>query len=235
MGEALEDNSYQFKTAKISFTNVKTEIPIMWWRSVNASNLSWGQECFVDELAHLAGVDPLTLRLELFDDKRFIKVLMTLAEKSGYYAKSPAGTGKGVAIFKSFKTIVACCITVSRSDKGISIDKVVSVIDCGMYVSADTVKAQTEGNIVMGLTAAIKGGIVIKKGISQQSNFNNYHVMRISEMPDVEVHIMENDEAPGGVGEPGLPPVAPALGNAIFAATGVRLRNLPIDITAISK
>jgi isoquinoline 1-oxidoreductase beta subunit len=235
MGEALEDNSYQFKTAKISFTNVRTEIPIMWWRSVNASNLSWGQECFVDELAHLAGVDPLTLRLELFDDKRFIKVLMTLAEKSGYYAKSPAGTGKGVAIFKSFKTIVACCITVSSSDKGVSIDKVVSVIDCGMYVSADTVKAQTEGNIVMGLTAAVKGGIVIKKGISQQSNFNNYHVMRINEMPDVEVHIMENDEAPGGVGEPGLPPVAPALGNAIFAATGVRLRNLPIDITVISK
>jgi isoquinoline 1-oxidoreductase beta subunit len=233
MGEALEENAYQFKTQKISFSNIKTEIPIMWWRSVNASNLGWGQECFVDELAHLAGVDPLTLRLELFEDQRFIKVLMTLAERSDYYTKGPEGTGKGVAIFKAFKSIVACCITVSKTTSGIKIDKVVSVIDCGMYVSPDTVKAQTEGNIVMGLSAAIKGGIVIKKGVCQQSNFNNYHVMRMNEMPKVEVYIMENDEAPGGVGEPGLPPVAPALGNAIFAATGVRHRNLPIDLAKV--
>lgn len=235
MGEALDENSYQFKTSKVSFSNLKTEIPIMWWRSVNASNLSWGQECFVDELAHLAGIDPLTLRLDLFDDPRFLKVLMTLAEKSNYYAKSPAGTGKGVAIFKSFSTICACCITVSKAEAGIKIDKVVSVIDCGMYVSPDTVKAQTEGNIVMGITAATKGGIIFKKGVCQQSNFNNYHVLRMNEMPEVEVHIMENDEAPGGVGEPGLPPVAPALGNAIFAATGVRLRNLPIDIGTLKQ
>ncbi|HZY80299.1 MAG TPA: molybdopterin cofactor-binding domain-containing protein [Cyclobacteriaceae bacterium] len=233
MGEALEENSYQFNTQKISFSNIKTEIPIMWWRSVNASNLGWGQECFIDELAHLAGVDPLTLRLELFENQRFIKVLMTLAEKSGYYAKSPAGTGKGVAIFKAFGSIVGCCITVSRTNEGVKIDKVVSVIDCGMYVSPDTVKAQTEGNIVMGLSAAIKGGITIKKGVCGQSNFNNYQVLRMHEMPKVEVYIMENDEAPGGVGEPGLPPVAPALGNAIFAATGVRYRNLPIDLLKV--
>ena len=202
---------------------------------MNASNLSWGQECFVDELAHLAGIDPLTLRLELFEDKRFIKVLMTLAERSNYFDKSPTGTGKGVAIFKSFKTICACCITVSTVNDGVKIDRVVSVIDCGMYVSPDTVRAQTEGNIVMGLSAAIKGGIVIKRGVCQQTNFNNYHVLRINEMPEVDVHIMENDEAPGGVGEPGLPPVAPALGNAIFAATGVRLRGLPIDLETLKQ
>jgi isoquinoline 1-oxidoreductase subunit beta len=234
MGEALDENKYRFSAAsKVSWSNVKTEIPIMWWRSVNASNLGWGQECFVDELACLAGKDPLTARLELFEDERFLNVLKTLGEKSGYYTKSQPGTGKGVAIFKSFGTICACCITVSAIDKGVKIDKVVSVVDCGMYVSPDTVKAQTEGNIVMGLSAAIKGGIIFRQGVCQQSNYNNYHVLRINEMPAVEVYIMENEEAPGGIGEPGLPPVAPALGNAIFAATGIRLRNLPIDITAL--
>jgi len=237
MGEELRDNTrYAFKTSrKVSWTNVKTEVPIMWWRSVNASNLAWGQECFFDELAHLAGKDPLAARLELLEDERFIKVLKTLAEKSDYYATATPGTGKGVALFKAFGTICACCVTVSTNNGGIKIDKVVSVIDCGMYVSADTVRAQTEGNIVMGLSAAIKGGITFKEGVCQQSNFNNYPVLRMNEMPAVEVFIMENREAPGGVGEAGLPPVAPALGNAIFAASGVRVRNLPIDITTLMK
>jgi isoquinoline 1-oxidoreductase beta subunit len=126
-------------------------------------------------------------------------------------------------------------VSVSTNNGGVKIDKVVSVIDCGMYVSADTVRAQTEGNIVMGLSAAMKGGIIFKGGVCQQSNYNNYHVLRMNEMPAVEVFIMENGEAPGGVGEAGLPPVAPALGNAIFAACGVRLRNLPIDLTTLTK
>ncbi|AYB32978.1 xanthine dehydrogenase family protein molybdopterin-binding subunit [Chryseolinea soli] len=237
MGGELKDNTrYEFKTSnKVSWTNVKTEIPIMWWRSVNASNLAWGQECFIDELAHLAGKDPLAARLELLEDERFIKVLKTLAEKSDYYAKTTPGTGKGIALFKAFETICACCVAVSANNGGVRIDKVVSVIDCGMYVNADTVRAQTEGNIVMGLSAAIKGGIIFKKGVCQQSNFNNYHVLRMHEMPAVEVFIMENGEAPGGVGEAGLPPVAPALGNAIFSACGVRVRNLPVDLTTLVK
>jgi isoquinoline 1-oxidoreductase subunit beta len=107
------------------------------------------------------------------------------------------------------------------------------VIDCGMYVNPDTVKAQMEGNIIMGITAAIKPGIIFKEGVCQQSNFNNYPILRISEAPEIEVFIIENEEAPGGVGEAGFTPVATALCNAIFAATGIRLRNLPIDITTI--
>jgi isoquinoline 1-oxidoreductase beta subunit len=233
---SVHTNKYRFKEAhKISWTNVKTEIPVMWWRSVNASNLGWGQECFIDELAHLAGKDPLQARMEIIEDERFRKVLTTLKEKTNYDQKLPDGSGRGIAIMCSFGSIVACSITVSKSGAGIKIDKVVAVMDCGMYVNSDTVKAQTEGNIIMGLTAAIKPGIVLKNGVCQQSNFNNYPVMRISEAPDIEVFIMENEEAPGGVGESGLPPVAPALGNAIFALTGKRARRLPIDIASLER
>jgi isoquinoline 1-oxidoreductase beta subunit len=206
----------------------------MWWRSVNASNFAWGQECFIDELALLAGKDPLQARLDIITDNRFRKVLEVLAEKSNYPAQLPAGSGRGISIFNSFGSICACCITVSKSGNGIKIDRVVSVIDCGQYVSPDMVKAQTEGNAVMAIGAATKGGIIWKNGVCQQSNFNNYHVMRMSEMPKIDIYIVESGEAPGGVGESGLPPVAPALGNAIFAATGRRFRNLPIDITNIN-
>ena len=231
-GEAsVQTNKYRFKEAhKVSWTNVKTEIPVMWWRSVNASNLGWGQECFIDELAHLAGKDPLQARMEIIEDERFRKVLNMLAEKTKYDQKLPEGSGRGIAIVNSFGSIVACSVTVSKSPTGVKIDKAVAVIDCGMYVNSDTVKAQTEGNIIMGITAAIKPGIVFKEGVCQQSNYDNYLIMRISEAPAIEVFVMENEEAPGGVGEAGLPPVAPALGNAIFAATGVRVRKLPVDI-----
>lgn len=233
IGELLssENSKYEFAAAeKVTWTNVKTEIPIMWWRSVNASNFAWGQECFIDELAYLAGKDPLQARLDILKDDRFIKVLHTLAEKSNYHEKLPEGAGRGISIFSSFGSICACSVAVSRSGAGVRIDRVVSVIDCGQYVSADIVKSQTEGNIVMGISAAIKGGIIWKNGVCQQSNFTNYHVLRINETPEIEVHIIESNEAPGGVGESGLPPVAPALGNAIFAATGKRIRNLPIDL-----
>lgn len=235
-GEISPENSkYNFATAsKVSWTNVKTDIPVVWWRSVYASNFGWGQECFIDELAYLAGKDPLQARLDILTDERFRKVLETLAEKANWNEKLPAGQGKGLAVFRSFDSISAACVTVSKNENGVKIDKVVSVIDCGYYVNPDNVKAQTEGNIVMGLTAAIKDGITFTNGQCNQTNFHQFNLMRINEAPKMEIHIIDSGANPGGVGEPGLPPIAPALGNAIFAATGKRIRKLPFDITNIS-
>jgi isoquinoline 1-oxidoreductase subunit beta len=234
-GEISTENSkYEFGTSKVSWTNVKTDIPIVWWRSVYASNFGWGQECFIDELAQLAGKDPLEARLAIIKDERYRNVLTTIADKANWKEKLPAGQAKGLAVFASFGSISACCITVSKKDKGVKIDNVVSVLDCGYYVNPDHVKAQTEGNIIMGITAAIKGGITFTNGQCDQSNFHNYPIMRINESPKMEIHIIDSGANPGGVGEPGLPPVAPALGNAIFAATGIRVRKLPLDLTNIA-
>jgi isoquinoline 1-oxidoreductase subunit beta len=233
-GEISTENSkYDFPVSKISWSNVKTDIPVVWWRSVYASNFGWGQECFMDELAHLAGKDPLEARLALIKDERYKNVLNVLVEKANYKEKLPAGKGRGIAVFASFGSISAACITVAKDGNGIKIEKVVSVLDCGYYVNPDHVKAQTEGNIVMGITAAIKGGITFTNGQCDQSNFHNYNVMRLNEAPQMEIHIIDSGENPGGVGEPGLPPIAPALGNAIFAATGKRIRKLPFDVNNI--
>jgi isoquinoline 1-oxidoreductase subunit beta len=159
--------------------------------------------------------------------------LKVLAEKSGYKDKLPEGWGRGIAVFASFGSISAAAITVSKKGAGVKIEKVISVIDCGYYVNPDNVKAQTEGNIVMGISAAVKGGITFSNGACDQSNFHNYNVMRINEAPQMEIHIIDSGAVPGGVGEPGLPPIAPALGNAIFNLTGKRIRKLPFDIDNI--
>jgi isoquinoline 1-oxidoreductase beta subunit len=188
----------------------------------------------MDELAHAAKIDPLAFRLEMLaDSPRFTKVLQILAKKSNYHAKLSDNQAIGIAVARSFGTIVAHAVTVSKDGKGAKIDKVVSVIDCGMTVNPDNIKAQTEGNIAMGLTAAIKNGMTFKDGQAEQTNFHQYNILRINEMPKVEVHIVENSEAPGGVGEPGLPPIAPALCNAIFNLTGKRVRTLPFEIDNI--
>ncbi|QMU29545.1 xanthine dehydrogenase family protein molybdopterin-binding subunit [Adhaeribacter radiodurans] len=230
------DSPYKFTNAGYRFVLAETEIPIVWWRSVYSSTSAFGQESFVDELAHAAGKDPLTFRLNLLNESpRFANVLKLLGEKAKWNEKLPAGKARGIAIARSFGSICAHAVTVAKDKNGVKIEKVVSVIDCGQVVNPNTVKAQTEGNVIMGLTAAIKDGITLENGRVQQSNFHQYRVMRINETPVIEVHIMPSTEAPGGVGEPGLPPVAPALCNAVFALTGKRVRKLPFDLTNLSK
>jgi isoquinoline 1-oxidoreductase subunit beta len=226
------ESPYAFTHSKFSFVRVDTEIPVVWWRSVYSSNVAFGHESFVDELAHAAKKDPLEFRMQLLaGNPRFQKVLQTLAEKARWSEKLPAGKARGVAIAKSFGSICAHAITVAKGARGLTVEKVVSVIDCGLHVNPDNVRAQTEGNIVMGLTAALKDPITVVNGQTVQTNYHNYRVLRMYEMPrQIEIHIVPNEEAPGGVGEPGLPPIAPALCNAVFAATGKRIRKLPFNL-----
>jgi isoquinoline 1-oxidoreductase beta subunit len=229
------DSPYNVPNFRLDYVHAEASVPLLWWRSVYASTNIFGHESFIDEMAHLAGKDPLQFRLDLFKDApRFAAVLKMLAEKSDWSQKLPKGSGRGVAIARSFESICGHVVEVGRDkDNILRVSRVISVIDCGMYVNPDVVRAQTEGNIVMGLTAALKDGITFEKGVAQQSNFDTYKVMRIPEMPQVEVYIVENEEHPGGVGEPGLPAVAPALCNAVFAATGKRVRTLPFEIESL--
>ena len=230
----LEDSPYDFGSRTMSFHLAETDIPIVWWRSVYSSTSAFGQESFMDELAHASKIDPLAFRLDMLADApRFSRVLQTLAKKANYHQKLPENQAIGIAVARSFGSIVAHAVTVSKQGKGVKIEKIVSVIDCGMTVNPNNVIAQTEGNIVMGLTAAIKNGITFKDGMAEQTNFHQYNLLRINEMPKTEVHIIQNQEAPSGVGEPGLPPIAPALCNAIFNLTGMRVRTLPFEIDNI--
>ncbi len=229
----FDKNKYQIENIKISTKRVATDIPIMWWRSVYSGSFAWAQECFIDELAHKAKKDPLQFRLDMLQDRGFRKVLETLAEKSNYKMNPDVNTAMGVAVFNSFESTCAICVTVAKVDSDIKVIKVVSVLDCGICVNQDMVKAQMSGNVIMGLSAATKEKIEIKTGIPQQSNFNEYALIRIDEIPEIETYIIADGEVPGGVGEPGLPPVAPALGNALFNLAHVRVRKIPIDLNNI--
>jgi len=236
MTEGINKQAYEIPNTKNSYVFVDTHIPMQYWRSVTSSTLAFAHECFIDELAAAAGKDPLDFRLAMLTkDSDTKRVLTRLRELSRWDTPLPKGWGRGVAQYEFFAGLAANVIEVStKKDGGLKVEKVISVIDLGTVVNPDTVKAQVEGAIVMGLVAATKDGIRFEKGMSQQSNFHNYRMLRIDEMPVVEVHILaEGGPKIKGVGEPGLPPVAPALANAVYAATGKRIRRLPFDISKV--
>lgn len=208
-------------------------IPVMWWRAVYSSTNAFAYESFMDELAVLSGKDPLDFRRQHFRDERYRQLANKLEEVSGWKSRKK-NEGYGVAITECFSSIVGEIVKVSRKQDGkLKIDKVWAVIDCGWYVNPDIIRAQVEGSIVMALGAAVKHETHYKEGKAVETNFDRYKMPKISDIPDIEVHIMENEEKAGGVGEPGLPPFAPALTNAIFDLTGKRIRKLPFNLDEI--
>lgn len=207
-------------------------IPVLWWRSVGHSHTGFVVESFVDELAHAAKQDPLAYRRALLPEKsRERRALDLAAEKFGWGKPLPKGHGAGIAVHQSFGSYVAQIAEVSVDDKKqIRVHRVVCAIDCGPVVNPLTVEAQMQSGIVYGLSAALHSELTFKEGKPEQSNFHNYTVMRLNEAPQVEVHIVPSTAKMGGCGEPGTPPSAPAVANAVFAATGQRLRKLPLRL-----
>jgi isoquinoline 1-oxidoreductase beta subunit len=212
----------------------KLPVPVQWWRSVGSSHTAFSTEVFLDEVAHAANKDPVAFRQALLKEHpRHRGVLDLVAQKSGWgkplVGKPGERRGRGVALHESFGSFVAQVAEVTvKPDGQFSVDRVVCAIDCGIAVNPSIVRGQMEGGITFGLSAALYGAITLKEGKVEQSNFNDYPMLRINEMPQVEVHIVASTANPSGVGEPGVPPIAPAVANALFAATGKRLRNLPL-------
>jgi isoquinoline 1-oxidoreductase beta subunit len=201
------------------------------WRGVGPTHNIFMVESFIDELAAAAHKDPVDYRRVLLDNSPRAKAALELAaEKAGWGQKLPSGSGRGVSVQFAFGSYLSQVAEVAvAKDGGVRVQRVVCAVDCGMVVNPDTVRAQIEGGIIFGITAALYGQITLKNGRVEQSNFDNYRMLRINEAPVVEVHIIKSTEAPGGIGEPGTAAVFPAVANAIFAATGKRVRKLPIN------
>ncbi|MEO6976820.1 MAG: molybdopterin cofactor-binding domain-containing protein [Mucilaginibacter sp.] len=228
-------NPYFESIKNISFADVPFEMPLpnMWWRSVYASTNGFAYESFMNEMAALAGQDQLDFRRRYLKDERCQRLIDKMEEVSGWKSRKK-GDGYGVAITECFTSTVGQVVKVSRrADGKVKIDHVWAVMDCGWYVNPDIISAQVEGSIVMALGAATTHEITFKDGLAEQQNFYNYPMPRMSDMPLVEAHVMDNDADAGGVGEPGLPPFSPALTDAIFDLTGKRIRKLPFDMNAV--
>jgi len=228
---AIADLQVDLHTAQIG-------VPVQWWRSVGHTHTAYSTETFVDELAAAAAKDPVEFRRTLLANKsKHLSVLELAAAKAGWGQPLAAGKpgdkrARGIAVHESFNTAVAQVVEVTvRADNTFRVDRVVCAVNCGLAVNPDNVRAQMEGGIGYGLSAALYGAITIKDGGAAQSNFHDYRVLRINEMPPVDVHIVPSTDKPTGVGEPGVPPIAPAVANALAAATGKRLRVLPLSLS----
>jgi isoquinoline 1-oxidoreductase beta subunit len=239
---------YAIPNVLLEFNPVASAVPRAWWRSVENSFNGFAVESFIDELAAAAEQDPMQFRKSLLarpanwkanrdddpDPARLRRVLELAAEKSDWGKPLPKGRGRGIAAFCSFGSYFAEVAEVTVKGSEFKIDRIVAGVDCGQIVNPESVRSQTEGAIIFGLSAALKNEITIKNGAVEQRNFDGYDPIRIHEAPPIEVHLVINREDPGGMGEPGLPPVAPAVGNAIFAASGQRLRKLPFQLKPVA-
>jgi isoquinoline 1-oxidoreductase subunit beta len=229
--EGATTMAYDIPNVAVDLVTAKAGVPVLWWRVVGSSHTTFAVETFIDEVAHAAGKDPFAFRKEMLaHDARMLAVLELAAEKAGWNSGPlPAGRGRGIAVGEAFKTYVAQVAEVTVDATGqVKVDRVVCAVDCGTAINPDIIVAQMEGGIGFGLGAALYGAITLKDGRVEQSNFNDYRVLRMNEMPKVEVYIVPSTLPPTGVGEPGVAPVGPAVANAIFAATGKRHHQFPI-------
>ena len=235
--EGAADLLYGIPNLQVDLHSPVIGVPVQWWRSVGHSHTGFSVEAFLDEVAHAGGKDPLELRRKLLaKEPRMLATLNLVAEKSGWGKPLPKGVGRGIATHFSFDSYVAQVVEASVEKNGnVKVHRVFCAVDCGRAINPQIVKAQMEGGIIFGLTAALKTEITLENGVVQQKNFHDYQMLRMFESPVIEVYIVPGDASPTGVGEPGVPPVAPALSNAIFAVTGKRLRRLPIRTSDLAE
>ena len=217
---------------KAELTTTKVGVPVLWWRSVGSTHTAYAVEAFVDEVAEAAGKDPIAFRLALIKDHpRHVAALKLAAEKAGWGRSLPAGRFRGVAVAESFGTVVAEIAEISVENGQPKVHRVVCAVDCGIAINPDNVRAQMEGGIGFGLGAVLKSKLTLDKGRIVEGNFDGYEVLRLDEMPAVEVHIVPSEAKPSGVGEPGVPPIGPAVANAFYQATKRRIRALPFKLS----
>jgi isoquinoline 1-oxidoreductase beta subunit len=222
---------YAVPNLRVDAALKNTHVPVMFWRSVGSSQNAFAVESFIDELAHESGQDPYQFRRKLLAGKpEFLRVLDMLAEKGNWSAPMPAGKGRGIAIHESFGTIVGQIVEVSVDPHGKArCERVVVAVDCGHVVNPRNVEMQIESGVIYGLTAALYDEITVKNGAIEQGNFDSYQMVKLADAPRIETYLaLSGGTKWGGIGEPGTPPIAPALCNAIFAATGKRVRSLPV-------
>jgi len=231
--EGAIEYPYAVPSLDIRHTHTDPGVPISWWRSVGFSHNGFAVETFMDELAHKLGKDPYEFRRSLIDhEPRHLEVLERAVAMSGWKTPAQDGRARGIALFRSFGIYVAQVVEAGIENGQVNVHRVACAVDCGQVVNPSIVRDQIEGGIVFGITAALFGEITLENGEVQQSNFHDYLLMRNYQLPEISVEIVDSQESPTGVGEPGVPPVIPALGNALFALTGKRQRRLPLRANA---
>jgi isoquinoline 1-oxidoreductase beta subunit len=229
--EGAANLPYAIPNVKIDLTTTQSKIPVLWWRSVGSTHTAYAVETFIDEIAAAVGRDPVEFRLSMLDKHpRHAAVLRLAAEKAGWGTPLPEGRFRGVALHESFSTYVAEVAEITfKGGTDFTVDRVVCAVDCGIAVNPDQVRAQMEGGIGFGLGAILQEELTLTSGVVDQGNYDSYTPLRIDQMPRVEVHIVASEESPTGVGEPGVPPIGPAVANALRAATGKTVHRLPIS------
>ncbi len=233
--EGAANLPYAIDNLRVDLHSPTPGVPILWWRSVGSSHTAYATECFLDELAHASKQDPVQLRRQLLSKHpRHLGVLELAASKAGWEQPAGKDRARGVAVHESFNSYVAQVVEVSRSGKGYHIDRVVCAVDCGVVLNPNIIAMQVESAVAFALSAVLSGAITFKDGVVEQSNFHDYQVLRINQMPRVEVHTVPSTEKPTGIGEPGVPPLAPALINALYALTGKPIRSLPLSQQGIT-